>query len=66
MAKDTFHVRVDFYLIDGKLVFGENTFFSWGGFMDFVPQEWDLILGQNLRLPIDTDETVKSTIPGLE
>lgn len=66
MAKDTYHVRVDFYVIDGKLVFGENTFFSWGGFMDFVPQEWDLILGQNLRLPIDTDETVKITIPGLE
>ena len=47
-------------------MFGENTFFSWGGFMDFVPKEWDLILGQNLRLPIDTDETVKITLPGLE
>lgn len=66
MAKDTYHVRVDFYAVDGKLIFGETTFFSWGGFMDFVPQKWDLILGQNLKLPIDTDETVQITLPGLE
>lgn len=45
------YVRVDTYIIDGKILFGELTFYTWGGFMHFVPQEWDLKLGQMLKLP---------------
>ena len=45
------YVRVDFYVIEGQIKFGEMTFFTWGGFMRFEPQEWDLKLGEWLVLP---------------
>ncbi len=53
MAKDTYYVRIDFYDINGKLVFGEATFFTWSGLMKFNPREYDRILGDKLRLPTD-------------
>lgn len=46
-------VRVDFYDINGKLFFGEMTFFPSGGMVGFVPEEWDDILGGYLTLPSD-------------
>lgn len=39
------HVRVDFYEVNGKVYFGELTFFHWGGFMPFEPEAWDETLG---------------------
>lgn len=45
------YVRVDFYVIDGQIKFGEMTFFTWGGFMRFDPPQWDEILGSWLKLP---------------
>ena len=45
------YVRVDTYMIDEKIIFGEYTFFTWGGFMKFNPKEWDLKLGRMLELP---------------
>lgn len=45
------YVRVDWYVLDGKLIFGEYTFFTWGGFMKIHPFEWDKKLGSWLRLP---------------
>ena len=53
MAKDTYYLRVDFYDIDGELVFGEATFFTWAGFIKFDPPEYDQILGDRLLLPTD-------------
>lgn len=47
------YVRVDTYIIDGTIIFGEFTFFTWAGFMNFEPPEWDLRLGQMLKLPMD-------------
>ena len=44
-------VRVDFYNINGKIYFGEMTFFHWSGFVPFEPQEWDLKLGKLIKLP---------------
>lgn len=38
-------VRVDFYEIDGKMFFGELTFFPAGGFGSFEPDKWNYILG---------------------
>ena len=35
------HVRVDLYNINGKIYFGELTFFHWSGFMPYEPDEWD-------------------------
>ena len=51
LAGDIPYVRVDFYVVDEKVLFGEMTFFTWGGFMQFSPPEWDLKMGEWLRLP---------------
>uniref|UniRef100_UPI0040562FD9 ATP-grasp fold amidoligase family protein n=1 Tax=Acetatifactor sp. TaxID=1872090 RepID=UPI0040562FD9 len=44
-------VRVDFYEIQGKLYFGEMTFYPGAGFTPFKPYEWDIKLGEWLILP---------------
>lgn len=45
------HLRVDFYESNGHLYLGELTFFHWGGFVPFEPEEWDEIIGSWLSLP---------------
>ena len=45
------HVRVDFANINGKIYFGELTFFHWSGLVPFEPEEWDYKLGSWLKLP---------------
>lgn len=45
------HVRVDFYDINGKIYFGELTFFSGSGNIPFHPDEWDYKIGEWLELP---------------
>lgn len=45
------HVRVDLYNINGRIYFGELTFFHWSGLVPFVPEEWDSIFGRWLKLP---------------
>lgn len=45
------HVRVDFYDIDGKIYFGEMTFFHWSGIVPFEPFEWDRKFGDLIKLP---------------
>lgn len=45
------HVRVDFYEVNGKVYFGEMTFFHWGGMVPFVPREFDYEMGECLTLP---------------
>jgi len=45
------HVRVDLYEINGKVYFGEMTFYHWGGLVPFKPQKWDYIFGNMLKLP---------------
>ena len=44
------HVRVDFYDINGKIYFGELTFSHVGGWVPFVPKEWDEIFGGWIKL----------------
>ena len=44
------HVRMDFYEIDGKVYFGEYTFFSGGGFEIFEPYEWEIKIGDWIKL----------------
>ena len=51
LAEGIPYLRVDSYIINGQLIFGEMTFYTWGGFMHFEPKEWDLKLGQMLELP---------------
>ena len=45
------HVRVDLYDINGKIYFGELTFFHFSGNVPFEPQEWDYKIGEWLKLP---------------
>ena len=45
------HVRIDFYDINGKIYFGEMTFFHWSGMKPYVPEEWDYKFGGWLKLP---------------
>ena len=44
-------VRVDFYEVNGKVYFGEMTFFHMGGMKPFDPKEWDYKLGSLITLP---------------
>lgn len=44
-------VRVDFYEVDGRLYFGELTFMTLGGKIDFYTDEFLLELGQQCKLP---------------
>lgn len=39
------HVRVDLYNINGKIYFGELTFYPWSGYLSFYPDEFDTKLG---------------------
>lgn len=45
------HVRVDLYNVNGKIYFGELTFFHFAGFVLFDPIEWDEKFGEYLTLP---------------
>lgn len=44
-------VRADWYVHKGQIYFGEMTFYTWGGYMPYVPKEWDRIMGDWLDLP---------------
>lgn len=43
-------VRVDFYIINEKLYFGEMTFFSGAGFSCYKPRDFEFEMGKKLKL----------------
>ncbi|WP_167699229.1 ATP-grasp fold amidoligase family protein [Faecalicoccus pleomorphus] len=43
--------RIDFYEINEKIYFGEITFYPASGFEGFIPEAWDLKLGDWIKLP---------------
>lgn len=45
------HLRVDFYLIRGKIYVGELTFYHSAGFTRITPDEWNLRMGSWIKLP---------------
>lgn len=45
LSKGIKHVRIDLYELNGKIYFGEYTFFHGGGFSLFYPSEWERKLG---------------------
>ena len=51
LSKGFPHLRVDFYDINGKIYFGELTFYHWSGFVPFEPKEWDSTFGKWIELP---------------
>ncbi len=44
-------VRVDFYIVNNQIFFGEMTFFPAGGVKPFIPESWDSVFGSWLQLP---------------
>lgn len=56
LSADFPHVRVDLYQEEGKIYFGELTFFDSGGFTKFEPDYYDFAFGKYFdlsRIPID-------------
>ena len=51
LSKGFPHLRVDFYEVNGRVYFGELTFFHHSGIVPFEPREWDNIFGEWLKLP---------------
>lgn len=51
LSKDITFVRVDLYNVDGKIYFGELTFYPMAGYTLFDPPSADLDLGSYLQLP---------------
>lgn len=52
LAQDIPHVRVDFYDIDGKIYFGELTFYHFSGLEKFEPDTYDEKFGEWIELPL--------------
>ena len=53
LAEGIHHIRVDWYVINGKLYFGELTLFDGSGFVAYDDPQNDLLLGSWIELPID-------------
>jgi hypothetical protein len=51
LSKGIPHVRVDLYNINGKIYFGELTFFDGSGLDIIEPYEWDIKMGDWVNLP---------------
>ena len=50
------HVRVDLYEVNGRVYFGELTFFHFSGFAPFIPADPDDLWGEWLTLPAPVRE----------
>lgn len=55
LSKNIPFVRMDWYEINGKLYFGEYTFYPGSGMEEFTPEEWDYKLGELINLPQKRD-----------
>lgn len=51
LSEGTPQLRVDFYEVDGRVYFGEMTFFHCSGFEKFHPEQWDETFGDWVALP---------------
>lgn len=51
LSKGIPEVRVDLYEVDGRIYFGEMTFFHWSGLVPFEPNKWDYKFGEWVKLP---------------
>ena len=45
------YVRIDTYIVDGHIYFGEMSFFTWSSYMRFEPEEYDKELRDMIKLP---------------
>lgn len=59
LSKPFPHVRVDLYDIEGKIYFGELTFYSNGGFINVSSHEMDLTIGSWINLENYAKDMIK-------
>lgn len=52
LSSDFPHVRVDLYNINGRIYFGELTFYDTSGYETFDPDMFDFLLGKEFELPV--------------
>ncbi len=50
LSKGIPHLRVDFYVINDKIYFGEMTFYHMAGFTKINPNEWNRKLGDMIKI----------------
>ena len=51
LAKGIAHVRVDLYIVNENIYFGEMTFYDGSGFDLITPHEWNVKIGSWIQLP---------------
>lgn len=51
LSKGIPHVRVDLYECGDRVLFGELTLYHFSGFAPFIPEKWDYIFGEWIKLP---------------
>ena len=56
LSKDFRFARIDLYNIEGQIIFGEITFYPWGGYVKFTPDSFDFELGSFFADSELTDE----------
>lgn len=59
ISSEFIHIRVDFYEVNGKVYFGEITFYNFSGFSEICPDKWNKIFGDWLEIPIKKVESNK-------
>lgn len=50
LSKGFHHIRVDWYIAGGKLLFGELTFYDGAGFVPFIKKSDDMLLGSWIEI----------------
>lgn len=50
LSKNFPHARIDFYCFDGKIYFGEITFYHASGYQKIMPEKFDIKLGNLIQL----------------
>jgi len=50
LSVDELHVRIDLYEVNGKIYFGEKTYYSASGFSPFANDEYDKMLGKFIEI----------------
>jgi len=53
LSEGLYHARIDWYIINGKVYFGEFTFYDGSGFEPFDTDEMEKYLGDLIKLPTD-------------
>lgn len=63
LSQDFPHVRVDFYIVNNNIYFGELTFFHASGLSRFYPPEFENEMGKWIKLPVKKEMGEWSRFP---